>query len=217
MQFENLNLKPQDSNAKFEADQPPVARSTTVVRRQKTKPVRGPLSFPDAGIRRLPYHWLEFGNSLAPWFDWESEFEAFSLYWTERYMADPYDEGAYKSDWFEQVWVKYWAANAVSSERNALHKEKKMREDLRSLKPDNVDDKVFDAWVAHRCARRATVTATVLKVIEREAKKAHMSVNDVLAFCVAKGWTGFDAAWISQNQVAQQRRMEWSAWLRGQP
>jgi uncharacterized protein YdaU (DUF1376 family) len=68
---------------------------------------------------------------------------------------------------------------------------------------DNVPDDLADEWLAFRKQRRAPVTATVLEVLRREARKAGWTVIDVLRESLVRGWTGFKAEWVE----AKPRRM----------
>lgn len=47
----------------------------------------------------------------------------------------------------------------------------------------------------HRAAKRAPITATSLKGIEREAAKAGISFERAVKVLVERGWTGFKAEW----------------------
>lgn len=65
-----------------------------------------------------------------------------------------------------------------------------------AVRPDGVSDRVWADFVAHRKAKRATVTATVIESIEREAKLAGWTLEQALTECVARGWQGFKAEWV---------------------
>lgn len=63
-------------------------------------------------------------------------------------------------------------------------------------KPDDVSDQTWADWVAHRKAKKATVTETVLKSIQAEADKAGMNLEAALETMCARGWSGFKAEWV---------------------
>lgn len=63
-------------------------------------------------------------------------------------------------------------------------------------KPDDVSDQTWEDWVAHRKAKKATVTETVLKSIQAEADKAGMNLEAALETMCARGWSGFKAEWV---------------------
>jgi len=63
-------------------------------------------------------------------------------------------------------------------------------------KPDDVDEQVWKDWLQHRKLKKAVVTETVLKTIEREALKASMTLQDALETMCSRGWTGFKSDWM---------------------
>jgi hypothetical protein len=65
--------------------------------------------------------------------------------------------------------------------------------------PAGVSDSVWADWLAHRKAKRAAVTQTVVDAIAREAARAGMSLDAALTECCARGWTGFKAEWVQQG------------------
>jgi len=87
-------------------------------------------------------------------------------------------------------------------ERKKEEKEKKEKPQAASAsrsivsKPDDVSDQTWTDWVAHRKAKKATVTETVLKSIQAEAGKAGMNLEAALETMCARGWSGFKAEWV---------------------
>ena len=69
--------------------------------------------------------------------------------------------------------------------------------------PDGVTDMVWQDWLKLRKTKKAAVTQTALDGIEREARKAGVSLQMALETCCARGWTGFKAEWM-QSQPTQQ-------------
>lgn len=67
--------------------------------------------------------------------------------------------------------------------------------------PDGVLQTIWEDWIALRKAKRAPVTATALKGIQKEANKAGMTLQDVLSVCCERGWVGFKAEWLKSNQI----------------
>lgn len=65
-----------------------------------------------------------------------------------------------------------------------------------------VDPQIASDWIAMRKQKRAAVTETAVAGIRREAEKAGLSLQDALAMCCARGWTGFKAEWVQQQQAA---------------
>ena len=69
--------------------------------------------------------------------------------------------------------------------------------------PDGVTDTVWQDWLKLRKTKKAAVTQTAVDGIEREARKAGVSLQVALETCCARGWTGFKAEWM-QSQPTQQ-------------
>jgi uncharacterized protein YdaU (DUF1376 family) len=66
--------------------------------------------------------------------------------------------------------------------------------------PNGVLQSVWEDFVQQRKAKKAAITETALKGIEREARKANISLNDALQEICARGWTGFKAEWVLKDQ-----------------
>jgi len=85
--------------------------------------------------------------------------------------------------------------------------------------PNGVTDSVWQDWLSLRKAKRAAVTQTAIDGIEREAKKAGVSLQAALETCCARGWTGFKAEWLKdkgeQKSFAEKdydfKRARWEA------
>jgi uncharacterized protein YdaU (DUF1376 family) len=81
--------------------------------------------------------------------------------------------------------------------------------------PDGVLESVWQDFVKQRKAKKAAITQTAVKSIEREARKAGISLNDALQEICARGWTGFKAEWMAKNNLSfaerdeQARRKRW--------
>jgi hypothetical protein len=67
--------------------------------------------------------------------------------------------------------------------------------------PDGVDPQVWADFLTMRKAKRATLTATALAGIEREAVKAGVSLTTAIAACCEYGWQGFNATWYTERQA----------------
>lgn len=66
--------------------------------------------------------------------------------------------------------------------------------------PPDVSEGVWEDFVKHRKAKRAPVTETVINSIRREALKIAWTLDKALAEVCARGWQGFKAEWITNNQ-----------------
>ena len=68
--------------------------------------------------------------------------------------------------------------------------------------PDGVSDSVFQDFKKLRTAKKSPLTQTALDGIAREAKKAGLSLGEVLAMCCERGWVGFKAEWTQEKRSA---------------
>jgi hypothetical protein len=71
--------------------------------------------------------------------------------------------------------------------------------------PEGVTDSVWQDWLKLRKEKRAAVTQTAIDGIEREARKAGVSLQTALETCCARGWTGFKADWLAEKITATQK------------
>lgn len=132
-------------------------------------------------------------------------------------------------------WSKQKDANAMRthSESNATqdtipntqdtaHKNTNPRRSASIVKPEDVDQKVWDDFLAIRKAKRSPMTETALQGIQREADKAGWHMQQALQECVARGWQGFKADWVSvqrgqvinkQAAVEQRNQAAVDEWL----
>ena len=71
--------------------------------------------------------------------------------------------------------------------------------------PFGVTEMVWQDWLKLRKEKKAAVTQTALDGIEREAKKAGVSLQTALETCCARGWTGFKATWMEEKMTPAQK------------
>lgn len=82
--------------------------------------------------------------------------------------------------------------------------------------PDFVDAQVWTDFLSIRKAKKAPMTETALKGIEREAKKAGWSLEKVISECVTRGWQSFKADWVKEKlSVSEQRQKTMNELTRG--
>jgi len=62
-----------------------------------------------------------------------------------------------------------------------------------------IDPKIAADWITLRRQKKAAITETALKGIQREADKAGMSLENALATSCERGWTGFKAEWVNKK------------------
>lgn len=70
------------------------------------------------------------------------------------------------------------------------------------ITPVGVSDSVFKDYLKIRKAQKKPWTPTAQKLMENEAKKANISLQDAMELCCARGWIGFKAEWI-KDAVSQ--------------
>lgn len=75
------------------------------------------------------------------------------------------------------------------------HKPKKEKAAV-AAPPEAVSESVWLDFVALRKAKKAVLTNTAISGIQREAKKAGISLEQALQMCCERGWTGFRADWV---------------------
>jgi len=85
-------------------------------------------------------------------------------------------------------------------------KKEKERETKKAVAPPfGVTESVWQDWITLRKSKKAAVTQTALDGIEREARKAGVSLQTALETCCARGWTGFKAEWMEEKLTANQK------------
>lgn len=60
-------------------------------------------------------------------------------------------------------------------------------------------------WIAHRKAKKATPTQTAINGIVREVVKIGVPLSEALSMCCQRGWVGFKAEWIAEDQPIPSR------------
>ena len=78
--------------------------------------------------------------------------------------------------------------------------------------PEGVSLEVWQDFVKQRKAKKAAITETAIKGIQREANKAGITLNAALQEICARGWTGFKAEWMQKgNKTEHQLRQDATA------
>ena len=75
--------------------------------------------------------------------------------------------------------------------------------------PSGVSDSVFKDYLEVRKTKKAKWTQTALKGLIKEAEKAGMSLQEAMELCCARGWVGFKADWVKD----QQKPKEDKSWM----
>ncbi len=66
--------------------------------------------------------------------------------------------------------------------------------------PEGVSESVFKDYLEVRKTKKAKWTDTALKGLTKEAEKAGISLQEAMELCCARGWVGFKADWIKDQQ-----------------
>lgn len=83
------------------------------------------------------------------------------------------------------------------SDSSQQKRSEEKRREVNIAPPDGVPHSVWQDFVKHRKSIKAPLTGTAVKGIEREAKKAGISLNDAIQEICARGWRGFKAEWVT--------------------
>lgn len=62
-----------------------------------------------------------------------------------------------------------------------------------------IDPVIASDWVSHRKTLKATPSLTAIDGIATEADRAGISLSAALAMCCQRGWRGFKASWIADD------------------
>jgi hypothetical protein len=69
--------------------------------------------------------------------------------------------------------------------------------------PDGVTADVFKDYLEVRKNKKAKWSETALKGLIKESTKAGLSLQQAMELCCARGWVGFNADWIKDQDVAK--------------
>ena len=163
-----------------------------------------------------------FVESNDGWFNQRAESEIHKISDKSRKASE-----SAKARWLKtKVKVEDTNAMRTHSERNATHNtihntQDTIKEISKTKKidtPEGVIESVWQDFIQHRKSKRSPVTSTAIKGIEREAKKANISLNDALQEICSRGWTGFKAEWINDKskQSWADKQKAWVAEATGQ-
>jgi hypothetical protein len=71
---------------------------------------------------------------------------------------------------------------------------------IADLMADGLDEETAAEWMKLRAKHKAPLTPRAWAAIKAEAEKAEWSVLDAVTKCLARGWRGFDAEWLTKEQ-----------------
>ncbi|MDI1277295.1 helix-turn-helix domain-containing protein [Methylobacter sp.] len=93
----------------------------------------------------------------------------------------------------------------IASPKKA-HERKKTETANEILAEFGITGQLADDFIAHRKAKKASITATALNGFQREADKAGISIVAAITISIERGWQGFNAGWDWQPKQAGQIR-----------
>lgn len=112
----------------------------------------------------------------------------------------PYPED-FDQSLFDEAQREAQLAGEKTTDEPPMKEEKPKRKRSSNVqKPESVSGQVWNDFCALRNKRRAPITETALKGIQREAEKAGISLEAALSTCCERGWQGFKADWYKRGQ-----------------
>lgn len=114
----------------------------------------------------------------------------------------PYPED-FDQSLFDEAQREAQLAGAKPTDEPPRKDEKPKRKRTSVARPDGVSEQVWEDFSALRTKRRAPITETALRGIQREAEKAGISLEAALSTCCERGWQGFKAEWYRREKLEQ--------------
>ena len=105
---------------------------------------------------------------------------------------------------FDEAQREALLAGEKTTDEPPMKEEKPKRKRSSNVqKPESVSEQVWEDFSALRTKRRAPITETALRGIQREAEKAGISLEAALSTCCERGWQGFKAEWYRREKLEQ--------------
>lgn len=115
----------------------------------------------------------------------------------------PYPED-FDQSLFDEAQREAQIAGEKTTDEPPMKEEKPKRKRSSNVqKPESVSEQVWNDFTALRTKRRAPITETALKGIQREAEKAGITLEEALSTCCERGWQGFKASWYEKDKTEQ--------------
>lgn len=115
----------------------------------------------------------------------------------------PYPED-FDQSLFDEAQREAQLAGEKTTDEPPMKEEKPKRKRSSNVqKPESVSEQVWEDFSALRTKRRAPITETALRGIQREAEKAGISLEAALSTCCERGWQGFKASWYEKDKTEQ--------------
>lgn len=91
------------------------------------------------------------------------------------------------------------SAKAIQSQSQIPSNEGKKDSAIALLLAKEIPEDLARDFLAIRKAKKAPLTPTALKGIEREAGKAGFTLHKTLELCCTRGWQSFEAVWVQEQ------------------
>ena len=80
----------------------------------------------------------------------------------------------------------------------------KNKEGVLASKPIDVSNLLWKSYLLVRKTKNLPFTQLAFEALEREAKKANLTIPQVLTLCCEQGWAGFKAEWLEEEKKKKQ-------------
>lgn len=77
--------------------------------------------------------------------------------------------------------------------------EKRREEKNKDIRPSDVSITIWDEYVKHRKAKKATISNTVIESLRIDAKSVGLTIEQAIQMQLKRGWTGFDPSWVTAS------------------
>ena len=99
--------------------------------------------------------------------------------------------------------------------KNDANREPITENQIKDIRPDDVELSVWQDFLKHRKVKKAAVTETALKTIRSESVKANIPLQTALELMCSRGWTGFKSEWVKDESIAKPSGKQLKYWEKG--
>lgn len=87
--------------------------------------------------------------------------------------------------------------SANDADKKRTREEKRREENNKDIRPSDVSVTVWNEYVAHRKAKKATISNTVIESLRKDATCVGLTIEQAIQMQLKRGWTGFDPSWVT--------------------
>ena len=107
-------------------------------------------------------------------------------------------------------------SNSIAPDtKNDANREPITDNQIKDIRPDDVELSVWKDFLKHRKVKKAAVTETVLKTIRAESAKANIPLQTALELMCSRGWTGFKSEWVKDESISKPSGKQLKYWEKG--